>query len=319
MAERLRQAGSLLLVTHARPDGDGLGSMAALARAARAAGKGAHLLVPDNIPPRYRFLFPDDKPAGDRQFTSLASQADLVVILDTSAFAQLDDLDEELRRRRGQLVVIDHHAIGDDLTDAAWIDSTAAATGVMLGELLEELGWPLDPQAAEALLAAITTDTGWLRFANTDARCLRQVARLIEAGARMDHLYHTLYQADRPERLALLSRALAGMELHCEKRLAVMKLRKSDFAETRAATMETENFVNQGLRIGSVEASVMLVENDDAIRVSLRSRDSVDVAEIARSLGGGGHRRAAGVRLDPPLDNVKQRIIHAVAHALGQL
>ncbi len=151
VADRLAAARSLLIVTHARPDGDALGCASALGRAASGVGKTVSLLVPDEVPPLYAFLFSPDPPAGANQFDDLADAADLVVVADTSAFEQLDGLEAGLAARSGKVVVIDHHATPDQIGSVQWIDPTAAATGVMVLELLEVLGWPMDAGALQAL------------------------------------------------------------------------------------------------------------------------------------------------------------------------
>jgi phosphoesterase RecJ-like protein len=316
---RTRLAGSrrLLIVTHARPDPDGLGASAALATCARTSGRLAAVLVPGEVPPRYAFLFPDGLPAGPDRFAELADAADLVVILDTCAFSQLDDLAEAIAARREKVVVADHHVTSDEVGSVRWIDSTAAAAGVMTLELIEALGWPMPDAAAEALLAAIAGDTGWFRFSNTDGRALRAAGRLADAGVRADVLYAKLYQADRPQRLRLLERALASLELHCGGRLALMRIRRADFELTGGRPDETENFVNEPLRIAAVEASVMLVDSTDTVRVSLRSRGGIDVSAVAGLFGGGGHVRAAGCRIAQPIDAVAEQVVAACAEALA--
>jgi len=319
--QRLSAAARLLVVTHARPDGDGLGSMSALSSAARAVGKEVATLVPGEVPARYGFLLSSDHPAGAERFAELADWADAVVIVDTCAFAQLDGLDAQLAAARDKIVVIDHHATADDIGAARWVDASAAAAGVMVGELLEALGWPVGRATAEALLTAMTTDTGWFRFSNTDGRCLRAAARLFEAGIEGDKLYRRLFQADRRERMLLLGRALSSMELRADGRIATMKIRAGDFAQTGARQDETENLVNEPMRMGCVEVSMLLVENGDAqaercVRVSLRSRGKVDVAAVARSFGGGGHVQAAGLRIDEDIDALAARLVEACEAAM---
>ncbi len=319
--QRLSAAAKLLVVTHARPDGDGLGSMSALKSAARAAGKEVATLVPGDVPARYDFLLSPDRPAGADRFAELADWADAVVIVDTCAFAQLDGLDAQLAAARDKIVVVDHHATTDDIGAVRWVDASACAAGVMVGELLEALGWPLGRPAAEALLTAITTDTGWFRFSSTDARCLRAAARLFEVGVEGDKLYQRLFQVDRPERMLLLSHALSSMELCASGRIATMKLRVGDFAETGAHQDETESFVNEPMRMSCVEVSMLLVEDDDAasepyVRVSLRSRGGVGVAAVARGFGGGGHVRAAGLRVAEDIDSLMARLVAACEAAM---
>jgi phosphoesterase RecJ-like protein len=315
--EGLERAASLLVLTHGRPDGDGLGSMAALVRAARLSGREAWALVPDKIPQRYEFLF---ETLGVEEADALQARADAcqcIVVLDTASTSQLEEVLPALEARREKLVVIDHHATVEDLSPRMWVDASAAAAGVMVSELLDSLDWPQDEFCREAIMTAVTSDTGWLKFANTDARALRQVARCIDGGVRPDQLYQKLYQVDRPERLGLIIRMLESLELSCQGRLAMLSIRREDFEATGAWPEETENLVNEALRLETVDTAVLLVENGEMIRVSLRSRDLVDVSQIARRFGGGGHARAAGLRSTEPLDPLKERLREACAEALA--
>ena len=317
VAARLAVANRLLIVTHARPDGDGLGAMAALARAARAAGRTVEVLVPDPVPARFAFLLAGEAPAPPERFGELAAGADAVVILDTASLGQLEGLQPALAANRDKAVVIDHHRTVDDVAAAAWVDPDAAAVGVMVLRLLAKLGWPADRTAREALLAAIAYDTGWLQFTNTNAACLRAVADLLEAGVDRDALYRRLYQSDRPQRLQLMQRALGSLRLHCGGRVATMAARLADFAEAHATPDETDNFANEALRIATVDVAVLLTEEPDQVRASLRSKALVDVAAVARRFGGGGHTRAAGARSRQDLDAFQRQIVQACREQLG--
>ena len=318
IADLLRSAGKLLIIAHARPDGDALGSLAAMALSARAAGRQAECLVPDRVPAQYQFLFEGIPVAADDRFAPLAAWADLILILDTCTRSQLGNVAAGVVELRRKVAAIDHHATAEDIADARWIDPSAAAAGIMVGELLEALSWPVDVRGAEALMTAATTDTGWLRFANTDARCLAAVGRWINAGVRTDRLYRKLYQNESPQRLRLAARMIQGMELSCGGRLASMTIRNADFDATGALREETENLINEALRIGTVETVVLAVENPDTIRVSLRSRDLVNVARVAERFGGGGHPRAAGVRIVGNIDDIRRRVSAACAEALEE-
>ena len=316
IVELLRGTGKVLVVAHARADGDALGSVAAFVHAARAAGRTAHALVPDGVPAQYRFLFEPELPATAERFSPLEASADLIVLVDACTRAQLGNVASGIVACRQKVVVIDHHGTFEDLSDAQWIDPTAAAAGVMVGEMLDALGWPVGLRVAEALMTAVVSDTGWLRFANTDRRCLEAVGKWVASGVRPDQLFRKLYQNERPQRLRLISRMLATLELSCGGKLACMVLRNSDFDATGALREETENLINEALRIGTVETVVLVVENPDTIRVSLRSRDLVNVAKVAERFGGGGHPRAAGVRITGDLDQIKRRVVTACAEAM---
>lgn len=319
IASRLESAASLLIVTHDRPDGDALGSAAALLRGAISAGKDAWFLSADPAPRRYQFLL-DGLPVADAgRLVALTGRADLIVILDTCSLSQLEGIAAGLAGARDKTVVIDHHTGPEDLAEVQWIDPSAAAAGVMVGELIERLSWPIAPAMAEALAAAILTDTGWLRFSNTDPRSLTMVAKLVEAGARPDELYRRIYQNDRPQRLALKARALASVELHCDSRLAVMTLLADDFAATGATGDETEDLVNEAMNVAGVEAAVMIVQQGDQVRASLRSKSQLNVAQIAQGFGGGGHAKAAGCRRKGDPGAFKNELIDACSRALASV
>lgn len=317
VADRLAAAGSILTVTHAHPDGDAMGSMAALARSAQGAGKRACMLVADDLSPRYDFLTEDLRTAKVAEFAAAAGAADIIAIVDTCTWSQLEGLAGPIAAMREKVLVIDHHSTRDDVGSDQWIDASAAAAGVMVGELLQRLGWPIDRRVAEALCIALTTDTGWLRFSSTDGRCLRLMADWLEKGVAIDELYRRIFQTDRIERLRLMAWVLAGLELHCGGRLAVMGVRQEDFRRTGARPDETENLINEALRVATVTAAIMLVEQaDGTIRTSLRSRGAVDVARLAQAFGGGGHARAAGCRSDMPFDEFRRKLIEAFVAAM---
>ncbi len=318
VAGALAAAGRIIVTTHLRPDGDAVGSAAAVRRAARAAGKECRIVLLDSLPRRYAFLLGDDPPAGADQFAELAGWADCVLIVDTCAFRQLEPIADDLKAVREKVAVIDHHATADDVGAVAWRDTSASSAGVMVAELLAELDWPVDPHIAEALAAALLTDTGWLRYSNTDGRTLKTLARLLSAGVETDVLYRKIYQSDRPERLALLAAALVSLELHAGGRLAVMSLRAEDLAATGATHAETENFVSEPMRLADVEVSVILIAMPGGqTRVSLRSRGAVDVAALAQRFGGGGHVAAAGFTDEDALPAAKARLIAACEQALA--
>jgi len=319
VAEALRRAGSLLLITHMRPDGDGLGSVSGLWSSGSAAGKDCRVLVPDAVPGRYAFLLAGCTVEPPGRFAELAGQVELIVVVDTCSREQLGPLAEAITQHRAKVAIIDHHATADDIGTAVWSDISAAAAGVMVTELLGDLSWPVPLRAAEALATAVLTDTGWLRHANTDARALRAVGKWMEAGVRLDELYRRIYQSDRPERLRLLAAALDSLRLYLDGRIAVMTLTRDDFQRTGAFEDETEDIVQEPMRLATVEVSVIvIVQRNGRLRVSLRSRGRVDVAKVAEGFGGGGHSDAAGFRRDGEPGELAKEIVARCAALLGE-
>ncbi len=319
VVEALDSASSILLLTHVSPDGDAIGSLVALSTAAIAARKKADILLFDPLPRRYEFLIGENEPADMSGFDALAEAADVILIADTCTFNQLGDAASGVASRKDKVVVVDHHATFEDVGALQWNDTSAAATGVMAGELLDELNWPQSEVVATAIATAVVTDTGWLRFSNTDSRTLQVFARCIQAGVKPDELYRTIFQQDRPQRLKLMSRMLDSLETHADGKLAIMTLTVGDFERTGAGQDETEELINEAMRIGSVEAVVLLVERPEHVRASLRSRGLIDVAKIATNFGGGGHTRAAGCKSTGDLESFKAKLTETLIQTFSTL
>jgi phosphoesterase RecJ-like protein len=312
----LSTARNVLITTHVRPDGDALGSSAALWLALRAKGIAAKVLLLSHLPTKYAFAFKEtgvDYFDVERGFPADFSLAgfDVFCVVDTGTWSQLPGLKEHVLAFKGPKVVIDHHLTQEEWADAKWVDTQAAAAGEIIEELVQKLGVPLDHAIANALFLAIVSDTGWFQFNNTSPDTLRRAARLIEVGVDTDRLYQLLYQNERAERIALQTRAMASLELLADGKVAVMRIEKKDFAETRAGVPDTENVINGPLQIRSVAMSILLVEPPEGgpIRVSFRSKGQIDVAAFAQQFGGGGHARASGAKLEGPLQTAHHRVV----------
>lgn len=311
-----------LLVTHRRPDGDALGALAGLGAALRQGGLVPQVVLFEPWPARYELLEAGTSwELWDQAREALTAACDALVILDTCSLAQLEPLGAYLSRAPRTLV-IDHHLTRDGLAgragDLRVLDETAAATCLILAEWVQAAGLSCGPAMATALLAGIATDCGWFRFANTDARALRVAAELAARGAVPGAIHRALYQQERPERLRLTARMLAGLRLHADGRLAVMGLRRADLAASGADPSMTEDLVNQAMCLGCAEAALLFTEEQDGlVRVSFRSKQELDVSALAARFGGGGHARAAGARLRGRWEEVVPRVVAAAAAALG--
>jgi phosphoesterase RecJ-like protein len=322
--EILSSAKRVLVTTHVRPDGDAVGTAIAMARGLAAKGIQPHVLLLSKLPSKYAFLFDDKKiplTVADGSYPpSLNPDAfDALLVVDTGTWSQLPGLKEVFINWKKPKLVLDHHLTQEDWADAKLVKTNAAAAGEIAAELLADLGVQLTVPIATALFLAIASDTGWFQFANTRPQTMRLAAQLMEAGLDIDQLYQRLYQNERAERLLLQTRAQQSMELLVDQRLAVMRLSKSDFEQTGAAVSDTENFINVPMQIRTVEVSLLMVEPTDgsAVRVSLRSKGQVDVARFAEQFGGGGHARAAGLKLDGSLSQVHDRVVAAMTQSLN--
>lgn len=344
--ELLRRHRRVTVTTHAKPDGDAFGSVIALAGALKAMGSQVEARFMPPVPAALRSLkgqeLASDLPAG----TPLP-EAPLTVILDTGAWSQLAPSKDSLAARLGSTLILDHHLSGDVESRWRWIDGSAGSCCEVVAQVIDRLGRSpgraagvagpgpasgpdalMTPAVADALFVGIASDTGWFRFSNTRAVTHELAARLLRLGVDHAGLYQKLEQTERPEKLALMVRAMTSMRLIAGGRAAVMVLKAEDFAATGAAIEETERFVDVPQAVTSVEVVVLITETPvgkaggaaGPVRLSFRSKPgprAVNVAELAQRFGGGGHARAAGGKVAAPLVEVVPRVEEAVTAALA--
>ncbi len=308
-----------LLTTHIRPDGDALGSELAMVRILEALGKEVRVCNAFATPPNLRFLDPrrELQQLGVDVSAEQLDDRQVLIVLDTTAWAQLGAMGEIIRNSKALRAVIDHHQGGDDLGAELFKDDEAEATGRLVVEAADELGVPLSAEIARPAFVALATDTGWFRFSSTTAGTLRLAARLVEAGAAPAQLYKELYETDTLGRLQLIGRALAHTRTELGGRLIYTWLTQADFAAVGAVPSDSEDIINLTLSVGGTEMAVILVEQPrGGFKVSLRSRCEVDCSRVAARFGGGGHRRAAGAFFAEPLDSARAKILDAIRAAM---
>ena len=317
--ELISKSNNILITSHTKPDGDACGCIAAMCEVLGAISKNVTLLLLSAMPQWYEFLF-TEKPAvlgEDIQLDELTAgrlgQFDLVIIVDTNSHSQLAKFNDYLKQNDAPVLILDHHETSDGLGDVELVDSDAAATGLIVLDLLKYADWPITEKIAQALFVALATDTGWFQFSNTDSRVYRSCAELIDTGIKPTQIYDHLYLNFSYPRFKLMAGMLDKLELFLGGRYAVMQITQQDFERTGAAHSDTENLINECHRIDSVEASALFIElKDGRIRCSLRSMGSLDVSKIAAKFGGGGHTMAAGTFLPGPLEDAKKLILTEV-------
>ncbi|MHC4291948.1 MAG: DHH family phosphoesterase [Planctomycetota bacterium] len=318
----INNASNVLLTTHIRPDGDACGCVRALMEVVQQLGKKAQVLFMSPLAAWYEALF-DEKPTilgndvQPDQLSQTYADVDLIILVDTDSRVQLPGFADWLDDCGKKILVIDHHISGDNLGAVQLVDTAAAAAGEIVFDLIKFADWPLTEHIAESIFIALSTDTGWFKFGNTDSRIFHTAAELIDAGARPNVIYRQLYQSFTPARLYLMTRMLDHLQLHADGRIATQYILRKDFDETGASGPDTENLIDECQRVESVEAAALFTElADGGFRCSLRSKGKVDVRCIAQKYGGGGHTLAAGVNLEGPLDAAIQSIVDEVTSQL---
>ncbi|MFO1021932.1 MAG: DHH family phosphoesterase [Planctomycetales bacterium] len=240
-----------VLTSHVRPDADALGSELGLARILKQMGKEVRIANASPTPTRLAFMDSKGEISVLGQSITEAEilQAQVHIIVDTSAWGQLGDMARSFRKSTARKIVIDHHVSSDDLEALMFKDVLAEATGTLIFELLQALEQPLVEEIAEPLFCAIATDTGWFRFPSTRQHTMQVVGELIRVGVRPSAIYETLYEQFSPGRMKLAGRVLERIQVECEGKLATTYVKFDDYAETGAEPADTEDLVNECLRI----------------------------------------------------------------------
>jgi phosphoesterase RecJ-like protein len=287
-----------------------------MSEAMKTLNKEVQSLILSPAPQWYQFLLTEKIPVlgEDVQLQELKAgrfgEFDLILILDTNSPGQLPEFKEYLKQIDTPILVIDHHRTADGLGAVEIVESDAAATGLVVLDLLKYANWSITEKIAEALFVAISTDTGWFQFNNTDNRVFAACSELIQLGAKSSEIYHNLYENVSKERFQIRTIMLNTLELHLDGRCAIMHISQQDFEKSGASYADTENLINETRRINSVDTSALFIElGDGRIRCSLRSKGAADVGRIAEKFGGGGHKMAAGTFIPGPIEKAKQTII----------
>jgi phosphoesterase RecJ-like protein len=307
----LQRCNTILISVHKSPDGDALGSQLALMHALERLNKTVTAHNLDPVPEIYRFL-----PGWARIKTGspVAGRYDAFVVLDSEP-PRTGLFDGKYPAHT--LIDIDHHITNPLEWKLSWLDPDASATGEMVYKLITGLGVAIDRDIALCLYTAIFTDTGSFRYSNTSPASMRISAELVEAGADPWFVTENVYESYAYRRVKLLGSVLAGMERSEDGRIAWVVVTSDLYRKTGATAEDTENFVNFVRSVKGVEVAVLFRQTAETqYKISMRSKGRVDLSGLAQSLGGGGHKNAAGSILDGTFEEVKIRVLSEVDEAI---
>ena len=299
-----------LLTSHARPDGDSIGSQLAMAFALDALGKSVRIVNADPAPDHYQ-----DFPGMDRIeiATHVAPDVDAVIVMECSDLgrAGISGLEREF------LINIDHHA-GNKLYGAVnWHDESSAACGEMVFDVIRELRVPLNLEIATHIYLAILTDTGSFHHSNITPRTFDICRQTVEAGVNPAAMARRVFDSNSFGKLKLIGALLDSMQLADEGRLAILHMDEAMLSACGCTHNDTEGLINLPLTAREIQAVVFFKLGPSGdVRVSMRSKYDVDVRAVAGQFGGGGHKNAAGFTVTEPLDQVRPRIIQLLVDAI---
>ncbi len=299
--EEIGRRERFVLTSHARPDGDAIGSVLACSEILRQMGKRAEVVLHSPVPHIYRRL-----PFADTviQAQSVNGEYEAAIVLECDSIERtaLGGLSDHF------LINIDHHLSGKLFADVNWIDPQACATAEMIYRLAREAGVSVCPEVATCLYTAVLTDTGSFSYAGTDEHTFALARELVQAGADPVRIAQNVYYSAPTSKMRLLGVALSG--LHRDRDLTWMAVNREQMERCGAVDEDCEGLVNYALGIEGVEVAVFFREvAGGRWRVSLRSKGCVDVSCIAARFGGGGHRCASGCSLDGPVSVAAERIL----------
>jgi phosphoesterase RecJ-like protein len=322
LREAIAAAQSVVISGHKGPDGDCIGAGLALPNALDHLGKDVTVLSNDPVPKNVEFL----KGANSVRIVRTEEEAleiadekfDLGILVDVG-FTERAGRAAPALESSATLAVFDYHEIGPKTSgELRFIDASASATCYLLFTLFEDLGLRIDAAVAECLLTGIVTDTGCFRFGNADTVSLKAAASLIELGADLSKINEKVWNTRPTTQIHMLQRAFNHLNLSHGNRLAVTYLGRPDYEATGAHDEDTEGIASEIARIEDVDiAAVFREAKPGHVRVSVRSRGDIDIAEVCRMFNGGGHKNAAGCTIDAGVEEAMARMVPALEACLA--
>ncbi len=296
-ADILKEKDNILILTHANPDGDTLGSGFALCRALMKIGKICAVINADDIPKKYNYLFDD--------IVEIKFKPDYVVAVDVATVNLLGGLEEQYKID----MCIDHHSTNTEYANLLLLEDVPAACQIMY-EVVLALGVEVDKKIADCLYTGLTTDTGCFRYDSTTAQTYRVAADLIDAGADNGRINRIMFETKSKTYARLERLAIESMRFYEHERVAVITVTQEMFQLTGSNAQETEGLAPLTRQIEGVEIGITIQERPDGTcKASIRTFESVNAAKLAACFGGGGHAQAAGCKFDCDVKEARRLLV----------
>ncbi len=310
VVELIENNRNFAITTHVRPDGDGVGSSLGLCWLLRSLGKQAEVILRDEIPIAYSAL-----PGADeiRFVAEIDREYDAVFVIECSDIVRPGIINLE-----NQFTVnIDHHATSEHFGTINWIDATASAVGEMIYNLCKAIGGRISKEIAECVYMALVTDTGSFHFPNTTDRTLKVASELVKVGVKPAQISEVVYNSYPWSRIELMRQVLDTVKRNANGNIASMRQTIEMKEIARSVEGDNNGFVNIPLAAREVEAVLYMRETaPDTYRCSLRSKGNINVAKVAEKFGGGGHKNAAGCRVEGDWNELERAILIELTKAV---
>ena len=300
--EIIRNAKKIGIFAHVSPDGDAIGSSLAMYMGLVQLKKDVDVIC-DVYSDSFNFL-----PCLDKIKTEGTKDYDLCIALDCADKKRLYDPNNSFDAAP-TTVSIDHHASNTFFAMNNYVEENSPAACKTLIKVLRRLNININKEIGEALMTGIITDSGGFRYDTVDDETFEFAAQMLDVGVNISKIYLTTFDIQTKAQFKLTSIATSRLEFVSNGRIAITYITAEDIAKTKAKTGDHEGIVNIGRNVEGVQVSIFLREDIDGYKVSLRSNDATDVAEIAKAFDGGGHSKAAGCTIDEPLEIAMKKLI----------
>lgn len=295
-----------LLTSHVKPDGDGLSSLLVFARILEHFGKTYQIFVDDPIPDKFDFI---SEMRGIQTFDAHTYQfkPDVVVCLDASGLDRIGNVAQVIPQG-AKIINIDHHPSNTGFGDLNCVNDQLSGTVELVYQLFDFCQVPMSADVATMVYTGVMCDTGRFLFPNTTHESLGLCSQMIQEGASPDQIAENIYYRKTPETVYAMANALSNMQMHFDGTVSSIHLCNGHYAPKDK--IDTEGFIDHLMMIDSSEVSFFILENEPgSYRVSLRSKNYVDVNLVAQAFGGGGHKRAAGCTMSGTVEDIRNRIL----------
>ncbi len=316
------KAQNIVITTHIQPDADGIGSEIALCLALREIGKNAICVNEEPLLERYKYLDPIDCVISYSDYIAQEKEGkatvDLFIVADTNSLARIGAKVQSLVPNTKNLLFIDHHPAPKELEAIHCIDTTMAATGELVGSLIEALGVSFTKEMGYALYTAILIDTSSFRYPTVTGNTHRLIAKLMDTGVEPPQAYNKIYGTKKITYMQLLGRVLSSTSSTADGRVAWLSLTEESLEKFDVDTEDTHGLVNHLLILDNVKVACMFRQIGSAVKISFRSAGDIDVGVMAQALGGGGHDHSAATVTEGQIEDVIEKTVRKLELMLDQ-
>ena len=304
---KIEESNNIVLISHVNPDGDALGSSLSMYNILKNMNKNVTIVNMTDLAPYLDFL-----PNYNKVKKQLPKNIDLMISFDCGSFDRLG-----IEEKPSFLINLDHHISNTNYGDMNLIEE-AASTSQVVFNILEANNIKIDKDSAVCIYTALVTDTGNFQYESVTSEVFRIASELVKCGVQPDFISKMLYERDRLSRLRFLAKALDTLELNLEGKVGIVEVTSELMQKTGAVKDDTDGLVNMVRKLATVEVAVMLREEENGdIKISLRSKNYVDVSKVAVKYGGGGHIRASGATIkDKSFSEIKEMLLNDIKEEL---